>query len=32
MGAQWKTGMKEANAAARGKIISKLAKEIMMAA
>lgn len=32
MGAQWKTGMKEANAAARGKIISKISKEIMMAA
>ena len=32
MGAQWKTAMKEANAAQRGKIFSKLTKDIIMAA
>src|SRR5215510_434891 len=32
MGAQWKTAIKVATAAARGKVFSKLAKEIMIAA
>ena len=32
MGAQWKTKLKVASAASKGKIFSKLAKEIMMAA
>ncbi|HEU0033244.1 MAG TPA: YebC/PmpR family DNA-binding transcriptional regulator [Kofleriaceae bacterium] len=32
MGAQWKTAGKIANAAAKGKVFSKLAKEIMIAA
>jgi len=32
MGAQWKTAVKAATAAARGKVFSKLAKEIMIAA
>ena len=32
MGAQWKTAVKVANSAARGKVFSKLAKEIMIAA
>ena len=32
MGAQWKTAIKVANAAARGKVFSKLTKEIIMAA
>jgi YebC/PmpR family DNA-binding regulatory protein len=32
MGAQWKTAVKEANAAAKGKIFSKLAKDIIIAA
>jgi YebC/PmpR family DNA-binding regulatory protein len=32
MGAQWKTAIKEANAAQRGKLFSKLIKDIIMAA
>jgi len=32
MGAQWKTKIKETTAAAKGKIFTKLAKEIMVAA
>jgi YebC/PmpR family DNA-binding regulatory protein len=32
MGAQWKTAIKEANSAAKGKIFSKLAKDIIIAA
>jgi YebC/PmpR family DNA-binding regulatory protein len=32
MGAQWKTAIKVANSAARGKVFSKLTKEIIMAA
>ncbi len=32
MGAQWKTKMKSENSAAKGKVFSKLAKEIMIAA
>jgi YebC/PmpR family DNA-binding regulatory protein len=32
MGAQWKTKIKETTAAARGKVFTKLAKEIMVAA
>ena len=32
MGAQWKTAIKAATAAARGKVFSKLSKEIIMAA
>lgn len=32
MGAQWKTAVKEANAAQKGKIFSKLAKDIIIAA
>jgi len=32
MGAQWKTAVKEANAAAKGKVFSKLAKDIIIAA
>ena len=32
MGAQWKTAVKLATAAAKGKVFSKLAKEIMIAA
>lgn len=32
MGAQWKTAVKEANAAQRGKVFSKLAKDIIIAA
>ena len=32
MGAQWKTTIKAANAAARGKVFSKLSKEIILAA
>ena len=32
MGAQWKTAIKVATAAAKGKVFSKLAKEIMIAA
>jgi len=32
MGAQWKTAVKAATAAAKGKVFSKLAKEIMVAA
>jgi len=32
MGAQWKTAVKQANAAAKGKIFTKLAKDIIIAA
>ena len=32
MGAQWKTKIKETTAAAKGRIFTKLAKEIMVAA
>ncbi|KPK71805.1 MAG: transcriptional regulator, partial [Acidithiobacillales bacterium SM23_46] len=32
MGAQWKTKIKETTAAAKGKIFTKLAREIMVAA